>query len=133
MLSDVLNLVDHIKKISKEWNVKVAHFSGDGSKIGGDSDIIMQIHLSPTPVRFFFQVTPIEGYTFLRYPVNPGGVIEELGRTASGLYDSNYFRYIPYGRLSANGLNNVIVPFIVYGYKTSALTEMESPVGPKGI
>ena len=130
MISDVLALVDFIKKTQAEWNVKVAHFDGSGVKIHGDNDVNVTVRTTPNANMFYFEVITIDGYTFLRYPVNPGGVIEDLAPLTDGTFSSTIFRFIREGRLSASGHTNVRVPFIVYGYKTEALTEVGSPVGP---
>lgn len=130
MISDALALIDFIKRTHAEWSVKIAHFDGSGQKINGDTDLLMQVHNTATVGIFYFQVTPITGYTFLRYPVNPGGVIEDLGSLTDGTFTSEYFRFIRAGRLSATGHLNVRVPFIIYGYKTETLLDMGSPIGP---
>lgn len=110
-------------------SIKVGHFDGKGTKIRGDIDVNVQVHpVSGTQI-FFFEVTPIQDYTFLRYPVNPGGVVEDLG-VLNNEKLATYFRYVGNSTVSTGGQPNVIVPFIVYGYLTSALTGIGSPVGP---
>lgn len=131
MIGDVLAMMDYINKTRAEWSVKVAHFDGSGRRTLGDADVNITVHRGSSPERFYFEVQPIEGYTFLRYPVSPGGVIEDLASLNDGTFTSTHFRFIRAGRLSANGHSNVRVPFVVYGYRTAALSEIGGPVGPR--
>lgn len=130
MISEVLAFLKFLEETKLQWDVKVAHFDGSGKLLSGDKDISLSITKINESV-FYFHVMPIDGYTFLRYPVSPSGVQEDLTALNDGTYSSEHFRYIRIGRLSANGHNNVRVPFIVYGYKTSTLLSIGSPIGPK--
>lgn len=129
MISDVLALLAFFNKMKSEAAIKVAHFDGNGQKISGDVDVNVTAHRTPDGAMSFFEVNPLDGYTFLRFPVNPGGVVEDLGVVA-GKQVATHFRYVASSVVSTGGQQNVFVPFIVYGYKTKALIELGSPVGP---
>lgn len=130
MISDVLSLLEFLNKMKSTASMKVAHFDGKGQKLRGDHDVNVVVHQVPDKKIFFFEVQSLENYTFLRFPVNPGGVVEDLA-LANDELNSNYFRYVSASTISTGGQKNVIVPFIVYGYLTKTLLEMGSPIGPR--
>jgi hypothetical protein len=129
MISDVLSLLEFFNKMKSNISIKIAYFDGKGNKVRGDDDVNILVHKVQGKEIFFFEVQPITDYTFLRFPVNPGGVVEDLG-AVNGEILATYFRYVGNSTISTGGQPNIIVPFIIYGYLTKALIEIGSPVGP---
>jgi hypothetical protein len=71
------------------------------------------------------QSRQMEGYQFVRVPMNVGAVIESLGKPeGQQTPDANLFRYIPVpdGLMRWGGVvPNVKVHFMVFAYRTADL------------
>lgn len=126
MIADAIALLDFLRRMYGDYQIKSALFDADGLRIEGDEEIIVHVHKEPGhPNEWYYSVEPIEGYQFVRIPMNAGAVIESLARH-EGLQtpDAAYFRYVPVpdGLLRWGGvIPNVRVQFMVFAHKTSDL------------
>lgn len=122
MISDAIALFDLLNKARSKIVTKSALFDAQGNRLQGDTDIHIELH-SWEDKSIYYRVTPIEGYEFLRFPVNPGGVQEHLTYDGLGSHD-NFFKYVATSHHPLRPTQTppqVMVKFIVVGYKTSDL------------
>ena len=129
MIGDAIALLDLIKGLYENRSVKSALFEWDGEKISGDEDIKLVVHKSElNPNEWYYNVFPIEGYEFVRLPLNASGVIEQLANIeGEEIFDSNYFRYIPMddGVAKFGGkVPNAKTKILIYGYKVKDLLDL---------
>ena len=110
-----------------------AFFSYDGKRIiGSDLIIIERDDLDvPSESVWFYKVKPVDGYVFLREPVNPSCAYEIIGTEVGELLpDANSWRWIAPvlpGRLYRSGLPaNLKVDFLIFGYKPESLLQQKT-------
>jgi hypothetical protein len=83
-------------------------FDWNGSLLEGDKRIVVHVHADKekAPNEWYYSILPIEGYGFIRIPVNASAVIESLGRIEGvQTADADYFRYfeVPDGLMRLGG------------------------------
>jgi hypothetical protein len=85
-------------------------------------------------------VTPLNDFTFMRFPVTETGTVEEVGRLSGGPPDARVWRYIARAHERLSSLRdiraepegpileppNLLVEFIVVGYRPDSLIEFFS-------
>ncbi|MCH7776767.1 MAG: hypothetical protein IH878_09555 [Gemmatimonadetes bacterium] len=114
-----------------EAHVIAAHFNWAGERISGDDTIEIERHFDEDNEDngkiWFFSVTEIPGYTFVRAPVIESATVELVG-TIKGEKnpDARFWRWMAprtpgviYG--GQHDPPNLKVEFIVVGYRTKAL------------
>ena len=123
MISDAIALFELLSKARSSLPTKSALFDAQGNRLQGDPDIQVEAHSWDNQKSIYYRITPIEGYEFLRFPVNPGGVQEHLAADGLGNHDS-FFKYVATSHHPLRPTQTapqVMVKFIVVGYKTSDL------------
>ncbi len=119
-----------------EAHVIAAHFNWAGERISGDDKIVIEQHPQDGDAAvWWFSVTEIAGYTFVRAPVIESVAIELVATLKDEKNpDARYWRWmaprIPgviYG--GQNDPPNLKVEFIVVGYRTGALIEHLAAAG----
>jgi hypothetical protein len=126
MIGDAIALLDFLRRMYGDYKIISTLFDADGVRIEGDEEIVVHVHKEPGhPNEWYYSVEPIEGYQFVRIPMNAGAVIESLASLEGfQTLDASYFRYVPVpdGLLRWGGvIPNVRVQFMVFAYKTSDL------------
>jgi len=125
MIGDAIALYELIRKMSSQASVLSALFDVDGTRLEGDENIGISLHpLEGNDNVWWYEVQPIEGYEFIRIPVNAGAVIESLGTPKDGKNRvADYFRYVsvPDGHIYGGTIVNVRVKFMVFGYRPTDL------------
>ncbi len=111
-----------------EAHVIAAHFNWAGERISGDDNIEIERHfVGEEEAIWWFSVTEIAGYTFVRAPVIESATVELVG-TIKGEKnpDARFWRWMAprvpgviYG--GQHDPPNLKVEFIVVGYRTEAL------------
>jgi hypothetical protein len=126
MISDAIALYDLIRKIKHRHEVLSALFSWDGTRLKGDPRVVVKVRIGGVSEQdlWWYEVEPVNDFLFLRFPVNPGSVVESAGRDPNEpTSDTKYFRYVsgPSGAVQGHPLSNVRVNFMVFGYKPDDL------------
>lgn len=96
MISDAIALVDVLKKLKQEVDLKVALFKWDGTQLRGSREIEIEIIKDKdAPTCWLYRCKLIDDHLFIRIPVNPEGVVESHGISTDGSRDADFFRWIP--------------------------------------
>lgn len=104
-----------------------AYFKHDGKLIEGSDRIkIERLETEDDPAVWWFSVTPVDDYSFLREPVTPSCALEIVGQVKGEAQpDSRYWRWIAPtlpGRIyGGDSPPNLKVDFLVFGYRPKAL------------
>ena len=126
-ISDAISLLNLIRGFYSDRKVLSALFAWNGTRLEGDNRIIIQVH-EGTAIEWYYSIQPIEGYEFIRLPVNAGAVIEALGcLEGEKTKEADYFRYIPVpdGLMRYGGtVPNVKVRFMVFAYEKADLLSL---------
>jgi hypothetical protein len=107
-------------------DVIAGQFKWDTTRVEGSSKINIRTHREEEhPNRFWYEVEPIEDYTFLRFPVVESSAHELVG-TIKGQSnpDARYWRWVapvPPGAIAGGERPNLMVDFVVVGYRPKAL------------
>ena len=107
-------------------NTVAAHFRWDGTRVEGSDRIVVKKHLEEEhPSRFWFEVEAVDDYTFVRFPVVQNGAHELIGAVKGQPNpDARYWRWVapvPPGAIVGGEHPNVMVDFVVVGYRPKAL------------
>ena len=125
MISVAIALYDLTRRIYDEESIVSGLFDSDGSRVHGEERLGVEKHpLKGSPSVWWYSIEPIEGYQFIRIPVNVGGVVENLGTPTGDINaEAGYFRYIPVpdGKPRGGEIPKVKVSFIVLAHKPSDL------------
>ena len=105
-----------------------ALFDSDGELLGGSDRVVAELHNQEPEGVWFYEVEPIDGYAFQRFPVTDSGIQEQIGRQADAVNpDTRYWRWIAeaqHGVLYGAGEPpNALVNFVVVGYRTQAILD----------
>ena len=127
MISDAIALYDLLRRIHGERKIISALFDWEGKRLEGDERLKVHKDRQTIPIsgpQWWYSIEPFEDYQFIRFPVNPGGVVEDLG-AADGDQNPHQdcFRYIPTpdGTIRGSEQHNVKMNFMVFAYKPSDL------------
>jgi hypothetical protein len=107
-------------------NVIAAQFKWDGTRVDGSDKIIIHKHREQEyPDRFWYEVEPLEDYTFVRFPVVESSAHELVGAVKGQANpDARYWRWVapvPPGAIVGGERPNLMVDFVVVGYRPKAL------------
>lgn len=114
-------------------DVVSALFKYDGTRVEGSDKIVVELHPLPAnPAVWWYSVTALDDYVFVRAPVNPTAAIEQVGTVVGEAQpDARYWRWIApvlpgriYGGTEPPTLR---VDFVVFGYRPKALLKLGSP------
>lgn len=123
----ILQGLEFIRGI-KDSSVISAYFKLDGSRIAGSDKIEIEKH--PDKGRndvWWFSVKELQDYTFVRVPVIESCVEELPGRIQGEPNPTTqYWQWvapIPRGRIANEKSPNILVDFLVVGYRPKALLD----------
>ena len=127
MISDVIALIDFLKKCQDQCNIISALFDWSGKRLEGDERIIVdKISIRDKKDAWFYKIRPLEEYIFIHMPVVPGSVYIDNGmEDGEQNPDAKLFRYVGniFSSVISGGNPNTKVDFIVIGYKSKDLLE----------
>ena len=111
----------------KEASIHSALFGWRGNHIAGDEIEVVLLKDSEKDETWWYRVVPMEGYVYLRLPVNVGAVVEVVGHAKRDVESSDdLFRFVPAptGRVRTDSAKNTRMPFMVFGYQPLLLLDM---------
>ncbi|MFA4937437.1 MAG: hypothetical protein WC575_04115 [Patescibacteria group bacterium] len=123
MISDVISLIDFLRKHYLEYKVKSALFSVDGIHIEGDETIQVEKVSTLDQRVWFYKVKEVDGYEFVYMPVIPSLYIDYGQLQGQSNPDSKIFRFVgnPMAKFTSGGEPNVVANFIIVGYRPKDL------------
>lgn len=125
---DPVNLISLVLDKIDEIDIKTTLFDYQGNRIEG-SESIKLTKGKPTnrvEAMWWFKVEPIEGYAFIRLPINPSGVEEQIGTWEGEAPDANWFRYIHPSHIAKDFAPNVNTQFLIIGYPYKSLFKIKN-------
>jgi hypothetical protein len=126
LTKDTFQFLNFLKGIVGS-DVISAYFRYDATKVEGSSKIEVELIKTETDEVFWFTVTPIEDYIFIRFPLNDSGCEERIGTVKDEILPNpNYWRWVQAARSGTivDGSHepaNAKVDFVVVGYKPKAI------------
>lgn len=123
MISDAIALYEMISKARASVVTKSALFDSTGARIHGSEDINVRVHQDADSAKdCWYSIEQIADYEFLRFPLNPSGVVEALA-TEDCTHDT-YFRYVAVSHpplRPSQSPPQARVKFMVVGYRPGDL------------
>lgn len=104
-----------------------AYFKYDGTLIHGSENIKVELNTTDKPEVFWFNVTAVRDYVFVRFPINSSGCEELIGIVqGEQLPDPMFWRWVMKAQSGTIVGSNYIpanakVDFVVVGYKPAAI------------
>lgn len=130
---DLFGLLNFIKGIVGS-EVISAYCRWDATKVEGSNKIDVQRIETEAKEVFWFNVTPIDNYVFVHFPLNGNGCEEIIGTIDNNpLADPNYWRWVQQSKSGTIVSGDYVPPnakvdFVVVGYKPKAITRHLSNV-----
>jgi len=125
VISDAIALIEFLRKNWQKYQTISALFDYDGKRIEGDEQVVVtRIQAGDAKDKWFYRITPIQGYVFIYLPTIPGSVYVAHGKYET---DTNpraeLFRFVgnSMSTFQSGGAPNVLVDFIVVGYRPKDL------------
>ena len=105
--------------------VIATYFDERGERVAGDKRLEIVKHPGRSQAEWWFEVRSPDGYVCVRYPLIESAVFELItNRLDQKNPDARYWRWIAPTRPGTFGsaeIPNVLVPFLIVGYKPKAL------------
>lgn len=124
MIGDAIAVIDFLMKQADKVGVISALFDSDGTRLEGDERITIEKKAVPDkPAMWFYKVKELEDYEFVYSPVIPTLFVDYGQLTGKTNPDARLFRFVsdPMARYATGGAPNVLVKFLVVGYKPKKL------------
>jgi len=120
MISDAISLIEFLRRNWERYKIISAIFNSDAKRIEGDDNIMVDKILTKNTKQWFHRVKPFEDYVFIYMPTIPGAVyIDHATKEGEVNQNAEYFRFVnnPLSTFQSGGAPNVIVNFIIVGYR----------------
>lgn len=125
MLGDVIALLDLVLKSKDKFDTKSALFSWDGSRLEGDTEIVVKKIKTNNEKIWYFLVNELKDYEFVYMPVIPSVYVDNGVLKDEINPDARLFRFVgnPMAKFTTGGEPNLKANFIVVGYKPKSILQ----------
>jgi len=126
MISDIITLIEFLKKNWQEYQTISALFDYDGILIEGDKRIIVEkIFVEDSKDKWFYRIKPLEDYVFIYMPLIPSVQVDNGTVREEANPDANFFRFVGniFSSVISGGNPNIKVNFLIMGYKPKDLLQ----------
>ncbi len=123
MLGDAIALIEFLRANWQKYSVISALFDSNGTKIEGDERIAVEkLPVAGRTDQWFYRVRPVSEFVFVYMPVIPT-VDVDFGRRGTNNPEASLFRFVGnmFSSVISGGNANVLVDFVVIGYKPKVL------------